>query len=367
MLVVDGGSSGEIDVGSTRGTCTVEASIGGIAVDIPIARRLVRSSLLRLVLKRLVHAIPVMLGVTFVTFALLNLLPGGTALALAGPNASPKQVKQLAATLHLNDPFLTRYWHWLIGVLHGNLGTTLTSGVPNGSTVASVLKARFPVTLELVLISVFLSCLLAVIVAVLSVYRPNGMFDRISMLVAVIGLAIPNFVLAILLVLVFAVHLQLLPALGFVPLSQGIWANLKTIILPCVSLAFPLFCVYTRVLRADLLDQIYGEDYIITARSKGLRQSQILIRHALRNSVLSLVTIVGLNIGVLLGGTVLIEQIFSLPGMGQALISAVQVEDITVVEGIVVVEAAAVVLTSLLTDIAYVFLDPRIRYGSPSN
>lgn len=318
----------------------------------------------RLVVKRLLQAIPVMWGATFLTFMLLNLLPGGTAAAIVqGLGVDPSAVKALEARLHLNEPFFTRYWHWLSSTVTGHLGASLASGQP----VAQILAKRLPVTAEMALIALVASVVLSICVALLAVRRPFGIADRISMTVSAFGLAVPGFVLALVLILIFAVHLHWFPSLGYTYLTDGVGKNLRSLVLPCVTLAFPLFCNYTRVLRADLLDQLNGEDYVITARAKGLKFRRVLMRHALRNSLFSLLTIVGLNLGVLFGGTVIIEQIFDIPGIGQELVQAVQLEDVTVVEGVVLVLVAAVVVASILTDLVYALLDPRIRYGRPSS
>jgi peptide/nickel transport system permease protein len=324
-----------------------------------VFRWMARSPSLRIVSKRLLQAIPVIWGVTFLTFAMMNLLPGGSAVALAGIGATKADVQALANRLHLNEPFWTRYFHWLGGAVTGHLGASLANGQP----VSSILAARLPVTAELVCFALILSVIFAILVAVLAVRRPHGIADRLSMLVCMIGLSIPGFVLGLILILIFADRLKILPAIGFVPISDGVWPNVRSLILPAVTLAFGLFCGYTRVLRADLLDQMTGEDYIVTARGKGIAPRQVLIRHGLRNSMFGLLTLVGLNLGVLIGGTVLIEQIFAIPGMGQELIQSVQSEDVVVVEAIVVVLSLAVVAASLLTDLLYMVLDPRIRYG----
>jgi peptide/nickel transport system permease protein len=300
-----------------------------------------------------------MWGVTLLTFALMNLLPGGAATALAGPGATRQQIHEIAVRLHLNEPFIVRYLHWLGGAITGHLGNSLANGQP----VSAILAQRLPVTAEMVGIAMLASVVFAVPLAVLAVHRPRGITDRVSILLAISGLAIPGFVLGIILILVVGVHWRLLPPIGFTPLSAGLWPNLRTLILPTATLAFPLFCLYTRVLRADLLDQLNSEDYIVTAIAKGLTPIQVLVRHAFRNSLFNFLTLVGLNLGVLIGGTVLIEQIFDVPGMGQELIQAIQDQDVIVVEAIVVVLALAVVITSLLTDVVYSVLDPRIRYG----
>jgi len=304
-----------------------------------------------------------MWGVTLLTFGLMNLLPGGAATALAGPGATRQQIHEIAVRLHLNEPFVVRYLHWLGGAITGHLGNSLANGQP----VSAILVQRLPVTAEMVGIAMVASVILAVPLAILAVYHPRGITDRLSILLAISGLSIPGFVLGIILILVVAVHWRLLPPIGFTPLAAGLWPNLRTLILPTATLGFPLFCLYTRVLRADLLDQLNSEDYIVTAIAKGLSPMQVLVRHAFRNSLFNFLTLVGLNLGVLIGGTVLIEQIFDVPGMGQELIQAIQDQDVIVVEAIVVVLALAVVITSLLTDLVYSVLDPRIRYGGSGN
>jgi peptide/nickel transport system permease protein len=314
------------------------------------------STTVRLVVRRVLQAIPVMIGVTFLTYALVNLLPGGAATALAGEGATQQRINEINIELHLNQPFLVRYWHWLWDAVRGNLGNSLSSGQPVTHTLAS----RIPVTVELVLLSLIVSLLLAVPLALLAAYKPNGFIDRLTTYLSIGGLAMPNFVFGIVLILIFAVHLKVLPAIGFVSLSHGIWPNLRTMILPAAALGLPLFCTYLRVLRADLIDQLYGEDYIVTARAKGISARQVLTRHALRNSAFGLITLVGLNLGALMGGTVLIEQIFGLPGLGQELITAITLEDVTAAEAVVVILALAVVITSILTDLSYALLDPRV-------
>lgn len=323
-------------------------------------KRIQRSAAARAVFRRVLQAIPVIWGVTFLTYALMNLLPGGAAVALAGPGATPQRINQIKVELHLNQPFLTRYWHWLSHAVRGNLGSSLASGQP----VSHTLVQRLPVTGELVLLALAVSVLFAIPVAIIGANKPNGIFDRVATAISVAGLAMPNFVFGIVLILIFAVHFKWLPSTGFVSLGNGLWPNLRTMILPTAALALPLFATFVRVLRADLIDQLFGQDYITTARAKGLPRWRIMTVHAFRNGLFSLITLVGLNLGVLMGGTVLVEQIFSVPGIGQAMITAITLQDVTTAEAVVVILALAVVVTSLLTDLSYALLDPRIRYGN---
>jgi peptide/nickel transport system permease protein len=315
---------------------------------------------LRLAGRRLLMVVPIILGVSILTFWVLALIPGNAAQQLLGPEATPEQVRALELELGLDRPAVLRYLDWLGAAVTGDLGTSLV----NSQSVTGLIADRMAVTAELVGLAFVVSLGFAVPVALLAAYRPTRLFDRVSMLVSITGLSVANYVLALLLVLVFAVQLTLFPAIGFVPLSESVAGNLHSLALPAAAIAFPLFCFYTRFLRGDLVDQLQGEDYITTARAKGIGPGQVLLRHAFRNSSFGLITVVGLNLGTLLGGTVIIEQIFALPGMGQLMLQAINTRDATVVQGCVVVFAVVAVLANLVADLLYAVLDPRIRYGS---
>jgi peptide/nickel transport system permease protein len=323
-----------------------------------IAARVFSSPILRLAGRRLLAAIPVLWGVTFLTYVVMNLLPGDAAQELLGANATPAEVHQLEIELHLNEPFWVRYGHWLSGVLHGNLGTS----VVNGENVTTILGARLPVTAELLGYAFVASIVLAVGLGVLAARKPNGIADRFSIVVSMTGLSVAPYVLALVLIYIFAVRLQWFPAIGYTSPSANLVENLKSLTLPAVAIGFPLFSVYTRLLRADIVEQMQREDYIVTARAKGVPPWRILLRHALPNSMFGLITLIGLNLGTLVGAVAIIEPIFSLPGVGAILIQSISDHDVPVVEGIVVVFAAVVVVANLLTDVLYTALDPRIRY-----
>jgi peptide/nickel transport system permease protein len=324
-----------------------------------LARGLAQSTMLRLLGRRLAAAVPVMWGVTFLTFVVMNLLPGDAAQQLLGANATPAQVHDLSIKLGLTKPFLTRYGEWLGHLFSGNMGTSLASH----SSVTSILGPQLPVTFELIAYAFVISLGLAVPLALLAARRPNGIIDRLTMMFSMAGLSIANYVLALVLVWVFADVVQLFPAIGFVSLSQGLGQNLRSLTLPAVAIAFPLLGFYTRLLRADLLEQMQQEDYVVTARAKGVGPWRVILRHALRNSLFGLITIVALNLGTLLGAVVIIETIFSLPGVGAGLIQAINNRDIPLVEATVLVFALLTVVANLLADILYSLLDPRIRYG----
>jgi peptide/nickel transport system permease protein len=322
----------------------------------------VASPSLRLTGRRLLQAIPVLWGVTFLTYLFLNLLPGDAASQLLGANATPAEVHQLEIKLHLNEPFLTRYWHWFTGVLSGNLGSSLA----NGQSVSSILGQRLPVTFELVVVSVIVTMLIAVPMATLAARKPRGIFDRVTTILSMGGISIAQFVFALLLVLLFSDIWNVLPALGWTPLSQSIGQNARYLVLPVMTIAIPLAMFVARLLRADLIEQMDSQEYIVTARAKGLSRWAQLTRHALRNSMLGIVTIFGLQVALLFGLTVIVEEIFGLPGVGQALLTAVNDRDAPLLEGIVLVLAGIVVLVNLLIDVTYGVLDPRIRHGRSS-
>jgi peptide/nickel transport system permease protein len=324
-----------------------------------IAARVTDSPSLRLAGRRLLAAIPVLFGVTFLTYVVMNLLPGDAAQELLGANATPAEVHQLEVQLHLNEPFWVRYGDWLGGVFHGSLGTSLV----NGENVTTILGARLPVTVELLLYAFVVSIVLAVGLAVLVARWPNGIMDRVSLVISMVGLSVAPYVLALVLIYLFAVKLQWFPAIGYTSLSASPVENIKSLTLPAAAIGFPLFAIYTRLLRADIVEQMQREDYVVTARAKGVRPWRILLRHALPNSLFGLITLVALNLGALVGAVAIIEPIFSLPGVGDILIQSINDHDVPVVEGIVVVFAVVVVVGNLLADILYAALDPRIRYG----
>jgi len=316
--------------------------------------------LARFAVRRILIAIPVLWGVTFLTFVVVGHLPGNAAQEILGANATPHEVHQLSVKLGLDQPLLTRYWHWLHGLLTGNLGTSLVSH----QSVTSILGADLPVTFELVAYALLLALVFAIPIALLAARRPGGIFDRVSMVLSLIGLSIANYVLALVLVYFFADVWNLLPALGWVPPGQSFVQNIKYLTLPAVSLGLSLMCFYTRQLRADLVHQMSSEEYVTTARAKGAATWRVLTRHTLRNASFGLITVVALNLGTLLGVTVIIEQIFGLPGIGHELLGAINNRDVPVIEGAVFVFGLIVILANLIADLLYAVLDPRVRHGS---
>jgi peptide/nickel transport system permease protein len=325
-----------------------------------VPARLFGSPAFRMVGKRLLMAIPIMLGVSVLTFWVLNLIPGNAAQQLLGAEATPEQIRALEAQMGLNEPAVSRYFDWLGGAVTGDLGRSYVSG----QDVAGQLGERLTVSAELTGLALIASVALAVPVALLAARRPDGLFDRVSMFVSGSGLSVASYVLALVLVLVFAVRFAVLPAIGYVPFAEDPVENLRGMVLPATAIAVPLFCFYTRFLRGDLVDQLQGQDYIVTAQAKGIGPWQVLLRHAFRNSSFGLITVVGLNLSTLIGSTVIIESIFAIPGLGQLMLQAINTRDVLVVQACVIVFAVVTVLANLITDLLYAVLDPRIRYGS---
>jgi len=318
------------------------------------------SPLIRLVGRRLLVSVLIVWAVSALVFAMLAAMPGDVARNQAGMGASDDQVNDLRRQLGLDQPPVVRYFNWLFAVFRGDFGKSLISGQP----IVGLVAERLPVTMELVLLAFVVSLAIAIPLAVLAAHKPGGLLDRVVMVVSVTLLAVPNYVLALLLVVVFAVMLRMLPAIGYVPLSEGLIPNLVSVTLPVAALATPLAAFYARFLRGDLVEVMNSEDYVETARSKGVGPWRVLWQHAFRNSSFGMLTIVGLNIGGLVGGTVIIEQIFAMPGLGVMLLQGALSGDSPVVLVCVIIFATAAVGANLVVDLMYAVLDPRIRYGS---
>jgi peptide/nickel transport system permease protein len=312
-----------------------------------------------LIARKLAGLIPVLLAVSALTFLLLNLLPGDPAFAILGPSATHDAVIKLHHQLGLDQPLLVRYGHWLAHVLTGNLGRSYLSSQP----VLSAIKERLPVTVELVLLSQFVALLFAVPLGILAGRRPNGVLDRVSTGGAFGFLAVPNFVLGVVLVYLFAVRYHLFPATGYTPLTKDPFQNLRSVILPVITLAMAEIAAYLRLLRSDVITTLQ-EDYIVMAKAKGLPDRRIMLRHALRPSLFSLVTVAGLNFGRLIGGTFIVEIIFQQPGIGLLSIQSIYGRDYVVVQGTVLLIAVAYVLANFVVDVAYGLIDPRVRHAT---
>jgi peptide/nickel transport system permease protein len=299
----------------------------------------------------------VLLCVTLLTYLIVNILPGDVAIVILGSLATPQDIAGLRADLGLDRPMLVRYFDWLGSALSGDLGRSYRNGEP----VAQAIADRLPVSLQLMVMAQIIALGIAVPAALLSVRRPGGLFDRMSASAAFGFLATPNFMLGILLIYLFSVTLDLLPATGFTPMSESLWGNFESMVLPSLTLGLIEWTVLMRVLRSDLLTTL-KEDFILLARAKGLPPWRVLLQHALRPSSFTLITVLGLNIGGLIGGAVIVEQIFALPGVGRLLLGGIFNRDLILVQGTVSFIAAGFVLINFLVDMLYAVLDPRVRH-----
>jgi peptide/nickel transport system permease protein len=307
--------------------------------------------------RQLVRLVVVLFCVTLLTYMIVNILPGDVAIVILGNLATPEDIAGLRADLGLDRPMLVRYFDWLGSALSGDLGRSYRNGEP----VVQAIVDRLPVSLQLMVMAQVIALGIAIPVALLSVRRPGGLFDRISASAAFGFLAMPNFMLGIVLIYLFSVSFDLLPATGFTPISEGLWDNLESMILPSLTLGLIEWTVLMRVLRSDLLTTL-KEDFILLARAKGLPQWRVLLQHALRPSSFTLITILGLNIGGLIGGAVIVEQIFALPGVGRLLLGGIFNRDLILVQGTVAFIAVGFVVINFLVDMLYAVLDPRVRH-----
>ncbi len=313
----------------------------------------------RYIAKRLLVAVPVLFGISVVIFLLVRLIPGDIIDVLLGSETalSPAAREQLRKTLGIDQPLYLQYLTWLGGVLHGDLGRSLRTGQP----VMANLLHRLPITFELTLLATLLSLLFSVPLGMISALRRNSWTDFVVRLFGLFGLSLPNFWLATMLILVASVYFHWSASLIFVSFFTNPIENLSQMFLPALSLALALSAVVMRMTRSSMLE-VLSQDYIKTARAKGLGERAVLFRHALRTALLPIVTIVGIQIGNLLGGAVVVEQIFGLPGMGSLLLNGIYQRDYPTVQAGVLVLALVFVFANLIVDVLYGFLDPRIQY-----
>jgi peptide/nickel transport system permease protein len=314
--------------------------------------------LARFIGRRLVYLLPVLLAVTLLTFLIASLLPGDLAVTILGDQATPEKVAALRAQMGLDLPIWQRYLLWLWDVLHGDLGRSYRTG----ETVLAAVSDRLPISLELMVIAETMGLLIAIPLAILCAVKSGSALDRFVTGLAFGKLSLPPYLVAILLIYFFAVELNLLPATGWVPFSEDPLTNIRSFVLPGVTLAFAEWPVLMRVLRSDMIATLQ-EDYIAMAKAKGLRPARILLVHALKPSSLTLVTVTGINIGRLIGGTLIIESIFALPGIGRLLVGAIYARDFIILQGVVLFVAVGFVIVNFIVDMLYAVLDPRIRHG----
>ena len=307
---------------------------------------------------KIIHLLLVVLAVTALTFVMTDRLPTDIAAEIAGHGANSAELAEVRERLGLNKPVLLRYATWIGGVCRGELGKSLTTEQP----VTAALRSHLPVTLELLVLAQFFALLLALPAGIVSAWRSGSLLDRMTGTVAFGFASLPNYALAMGLVFLFALKLKLLPSTGYTPLSAGIIPNLKGFLLPALSIALVEWVTLMRVLRSDLIATL-KEDFILLARCKGLPAWRILLVHALRPSCFTFITVLGMQTASLIGGAVIIETLFALPGVGRLLVTAIFAQDFPLIQGGVLLISVAYVLINFLVDLCYAALDPRVRMG----
>ncbi len=313
--------------------------------------------------RRLLVALIIVFIVTIIIFLVIRLLPGDPLIIFLGQQGgqvtiSEEQLELLREQYGLNDPLITQYGNWLWGILRGDLGTSIYYHEDVGKLMAE----RFPVTLHIGLVSLIGSNLLGIILGILAAVRRGKWIDYIVTTTAYIGVTIPQFFIAILLVYSVGLKLGWLPIAGYKPLSEGLWESTQTIIMPVICLGFLSLAGAARMMRSSMLEIIH-QDYIRTAWSKGLSGRAVIFKHALKNSLIPMVTLIGIGVGITFGGSVIVEQIFAIPGVGRLLVTSIFAQDYIVIQSGTLVIAIIIILTNVLVDISYGWLDPRIRYN----
>jgi peptide/nickel transport system permease protein len=312
--------------------------------------------LVGLIVRRFVQLILLLIGISFLVFASMYIAPGDPAAIIAGPTASKADIDAIREDLGLNDPFLVQYGRYISGVLHGDLGYSYQTKQP----VWEAIMTRFPNTLNLAIASMIVAVVIGVTAGIISAIRQNSWFDFSSTVFALAGISIPNFWLGTVLILIFAVNLQILPVGG---LDHPFYTieGMKQLILPAITLGTGAAAMIARMSRSSMLEVIRA-DFIRTARAKGVKERAVIWVHALRNAMIPVITVIGLNFGFLLGGTIITEQVFAINGVGRLMVQAIAARDFPMVQGSVLLVATLFVLVNLIVDIIYVFIDPRISY-----
>jgi peptide/nickel transport system permease protein len=308
-------------------------------------------------LRRALAIIPVMLVVATVSFLLIRLAPGDPASVLAGPDATTEDLAQLRTALGLDQPLPVQLVKWYARLAQGDLGQSIFLRRP----VVQAVVERLEPTLLLTLWGTVLSVLIGVPAGIVSARYHNTAVDQSFMALALLGLSIPNFLLGLLMILVFGVWLGWLPVSGYVPLDEGVWLNLRSLLMPAVSLGLVQSALVARITRSSMLD-VLREQYILSGRAKGLSERAVVYKHALKNAIIPTLTVIGITVALLIGGAVVIETVFNIPGVGRLIISAVLRRDYPVVQGVVLLIAVTYTVINLLVDLAYLVIDPRIRY-----
>ena len=309
------------------------------------------------IVRRIVATIPVMAIVALFVFSLLYIAPGDPAVVIAGDQASPEDIEKIRKGLGLDRPFLVRFGEWSLSILQFDLGTSMFTGLP----VTELIAQRLEPTLSLMVVTLILAVTIAVPMGVIAAWKAGTWIDRSLMAFAVFGFSVPVFVVGYLLAYVFALQLDWFPVQGYTPIARGFWPWLENLVLPAVALGCVYIALIARITRASMLE-VLQQDYIRTARSKGMGQGGILFVHALKNAAVPIVTVIGIGVALLIGGAVVTESVFAIPGLGRLTIDAIVRRDYPLIQGIVLLFSFVYVLVNLAVDVLYTLLDPRIRY-----
>ena len=309
------------------------------------------------IVRRLLATIPVMVVVALFVFLLLHLTPGDPAAVIAGDDASPFEIEGIRRKLGLDRPIWEQFGIYIANLLRGDLGTSIFSNLP----VLTLVKQRLEPTLVLAVSTLVIAIALAIPMGVLAAWQARSWIDRVVMGFSVLGFAVPVFLIGYLLIYVFAIELRWLPVQGYRPLSQGIEQTARSILLPSIALSMVYMALIARMTRASMLE-VLSEDYIRTAHSKGVANIVVLLRHALKNAAVPIVTVIGIGLTLLISGVVITETVFNIPGLGRLTVDAILKRDYPIIQGLIILFAGAKVLVNLVIDISYVFFDPRIRY-----
>ena len=309
------------------------------------------------IVRRVLATIPVMAIVALFVFSLLYISPGDPAAVIAGDQATPDDVERIRASLGLDRPYLVRFGAWVWDIARGDLGVSIFTNLP----VSTMIQQRIEPTLSLMIVTLILAITVAVPMGVVAAWRQGTTIDRAVMAFAVLGFSVPVFVVGYVLAYIFALELDWLPVQGYTPFSRGFWPWLQNLILPAVALGSVYIALIARITRATMLE-VLQQDYVRTAKAKGLGQRAILFVHALKNAAVPIITVIGIGIALLIGGAVVTESVFAIPGLGRLTVDAILRRDYPVIQGVVLLFSFVYVLVNLAIDLAYTLFDPRIRY-----
>jgi peptide/nickel transport system permease protein len=324
---------------------------------LPSASFLWEEFVLSYILRRILATIPVMAIVALFVFSLLYLAPGDPAAVIAGDQATAEDIDRIRASLGLDRPYLVRFGDWAWRIAQGDLGTSIFTDLP----VAHMIAQRLEPTISLMVLTLCLAVSVAIPMGVIAAWKHGSLLDRVVMAFSVLGFSVPVFVVGYVLAYYFALELEWLPVQGYTPISKGLWLWMSGLILPAMTLAASYIALIARITRATMLEVLH-QDYIRTARAKGAGQRSILFLHALKNAAVPIVTVVGIGVALLIGGTVITESVFAIPGVGRLTIDAILRRDYPVIQGVVLMFSFVYVLINLLVDLSYSLFDPRIRY-----